>query len=42
MPKNPALPLTKEGIQQLFIEKTNYLTKRGYAIFKDQYGNKKS
>jgi superfamily II DNA or RNA helicase len=40
MPKNPAIPLTKEGIQQLFIEKTNYLTKRGYAIFKEQYDSR--
>jgi len=31
------IPLTKLGVQQLLIEKTNYLTKRGYAIFKDQY-----
>lgn len=31
------MPLTKEGIQQLLVEKTDYLTKRGYAIFKEQY-----
>jgi superfamily II DNA or RNA helicase len=31
------IPLTKIGIQQLLVEKTDYLTKRGYAIFKDQY-----
>jgi superfamily II DNA or RNA helicase len=31
------IPETKDGIKQLFVEKTNYLTKRGYAIMKDQY-----
>jgi len=36
---NSQIPLTKEAIQQLLVEKTNYLTKRGYAIFKDQYDN---
>ena len=34
---NSKMPLTKEGIQQLLVEKTDYLTKRGYAIFKEQY-----
>lgn len=38
---NSKIPFeTKQDIQNMFIEKNDYLTKRGYAIFKDEYGLK--
>lgn len=37
MSKKIDMPLTKDGIKLLIVEKTNCVSKRGYAISKDQY-----